>query len=90
MSPRAAKLTFHQDLLNLLAQLLHGSLGQIVALLGLLKPFIESGIGPQVGGARSRYVRSHVMAYPVAERSERVRRRGIYVYISARRCKAMR
>lgn len=53
--PESRLLTFHQDLFDLLAQLLHDPLGQVMALLGLLKPFIEGRIGPQVGGARSWY-----------------------------------
>lgn len=51
-----ARLTFHQYLLDLLAELLHGPLGQIVALLGLFQPLIDPSIGPQVSRARSRHV----------------------------------
>lgn len=52
--------TLHQDLLNLFAQLLHGSLRQIVALLGLLQPLVQASIWPQVGRAGSGYVCRHL------------------------------
>ncbi len=48
-------LTLHQDLLDLLAQLLHNPLREVMTLLRLLKPFIEARIGPQIGGARTGY-----------------------------------
>jgi hypothetical protein len=44
-------LTFHKNLFDYLAQLLHYGLGQIVALFRFFQPLVQPGAGAEIGGA---------------------------------------